>query len=284
MNRRSEFRWVLVLCAGLAWPLTHAGEVGIVVRTFAQDFPAVPGGSERTDGGRATAPPVASFLVNSAAGDSTALSQVDANALTGAAHARFLSVVSADRYLVGRNAFASGGFNMTGTIGIVGAALPGLATFTALLEGAYTFSNPTELSTVHLDYSFQVGASPDLHGVIDQSRTSGLFSVPFTWTQLVQAGDTIPFNLSFTGNASSLAGTTDLDVLNTFKITGIDLPAGLAFTPDAQGFLSQFAVPGVSPVPEPSSMLLLAIGMVAVGATKRRGIARSRNSELNHQS
>lgn len=275
MNRQGALGWVLALCAGMAWPLAHAGAVQIVVRTYAQDFPALPAGVERTDGGRATAPPVALFSVLSAAGDSTAFSQVDANGLTGAAHARFLSVVSADRYLVGRNAFASGGFNMTGNIGIVGAALPGLATFTALLEGAYTFSNPTELSTVHLDYSFQVGESPDLNGVIDGSRTSGLFSVPFTWTQLVEAGDTIPFTLFFTGNASSLAGTTDLDVLNTFKITGIDLPAGLTFTPDAQGFLSQFAAPDVSSVPEPSSMLLLGIGMLAVGAVKRRGVARA---------
>jgi hypothetical protein len=255
----------------MAWPLAHAGEVQIAVRTYAQDFPAVPAGAERTDGGRATAPPVALFSVVSAAGDSTALSQVDANGLTGAGHARFLSVVSADSYLVGRNAFASGGFSMTGNIGIVGAAMPGLATFTALLEGAYTFSNPTAFdSSVHLDYAFQVGASPELNGSIDRSRTSGLFSVPFTWTQLVQAGDTIPFSLYFNGNASSVAGTTELDVLNTFKITGIDLPAGLTFTPDAQGFLSQFAVAGVSPVPEPSSMLLLGIGMLALGATKRR--------------
>lgn len=276
MNRQGAFGWVLALCAGMAWPLVHAGEVQIAVRTYAQDSPALPAFDERTDGGRATVPPVASFSVLSVAGDSTAYSQVDVNGLTGAGHARFLSVVAADRYLVGRNAFASGGFNMTGNIGIVGAALPGLATFTALLEGAYTFSNPTAFdSSLHMDYSFQVGASPEFNGAIDRSRTSGLFSVPFTWTQLVQAGDTIPFILSFTGNASSVAGTTDLDVLNTFKITGIDLPAGLTFTPDAQGFLSQFAVPGVSPVPEPSSMLLLGIGMLAVGAMKRRGVARS---------
>lgn len=268
MNCQRATGWVWVAAAGLACSLAHAGEVQIAVRTYAQDYPAVPAGVEQMDGGRATTPPVASFSALSVAGDSIASAYVEANGLTGTARARFVSVVAADRYLVGRNAFASGGFNMSGEIGIVGPAAPAFATFTAVLEGGYTFSDPNAFeSSVHMAYSFLVGASPEFNGSMDWSRTSGLFSIPFTWTQLVQGGDVIAFNLYFNGNAGSVAGTTDFDVLNTFKITGIDLPAGFSYAPDAQGFLSQFAV---SAVPEPSTMLMLGIGLFAITALRRR--------------
>ncbi len=65
---------------------------------------------------------------------------------------------------------------------------------------------------------------------------------------------------------TSVVDKTEVIMLNTFKLTAIDLPDGYTFTPDASGFLSQFSTPAV---PEPSPAGLLALGLVALACRPR---------------
>ena len=66
-------------------------------------------------------------------------------------------------------------------------------------------------------------------------------------------------------------GVAELDALNTFKITTIDLPPGYSFRADSDGFLSKFgaAVP-ITPVPEPSTWGLFSAGIAALAWRRRR--------------
>jgi len=263
------------LAAGLALtaPLAHAAQVGGGVRTFALDYPHVLDSDEDTAGGNSNSPPVVSYAVDSLAGDSMAHAQISVDGYTGAMRAKFSAQVGATDYLAGRGATASGTAGLTGSIGILGSGSPVLATFGGVLEGAYS-ADPLSLnSSISLDYSFLVGASPDFRGRVDYSRATGTFSIPFTWTQTVQAGDRIDFLLYLHGSATAGFGLAELDALNTFEITTIDLPPGYSFTPDADGFLSQFdASAPTAPVPEPATAGLIGIGLIAIviAWTRRR--------------
>jgi hypothetical protein len=261
--------WSLAIALAAAAPLVQAAEASVGVRTYAQDAPALPAWDEDTASGRSSQPPAVSFAVNSIYGDSSASAQGAADARTGALKAKFSAMVAGDRELVGRGATANGALSLVGDINIVGAAPSGVATFNALLGGVYATRSDSFNSTIGVNYSFQVGTSPEFNGRLDYSRGAGTFSIPFTWTQTVHPGDVIGFSAFMRASVTAALGVADLDVLNTFKITGVDLPPGYSFTPDADGFLSQF---GVTPVPEPATAVLFAAGLLLVGWARRRDL------------
>ena len=94
----------------------------------------------------------------------------------------------------------------------------------------------------------------------------------------MQPGTNIAFDLYLRSTASAQFGVAELDALNTFKITTIDLPPGYSFRADSDGFLSKFgaAVP-ITPVPEPSTW----------GAVQRRhrgaGLAAAQDPSLTRK-
>ena len=96
---------------------------------------------------------------------------------------------------------------------------------------------------------------------------------------MVNPGDMMHFDLYLKTDVSAVAGLVDFDATNTFKITDITLPPGYSFTPDSNGFLSQFSAPPaiVNPgtqVPEPGTLVLMSLaGMLAV-VTRRHGSLR----------
>jgi hypothetical protein len=262
--------WKLMLAVGLAaaWSGAQAAEAAAGFTVFAQDYPALPNFSQIDGGGRSSAPPIVIDSKTATVGNSSAHVEVDINGLTGTLRSRFSATVAADRFYPGRNAAASGSMALSGGIDLVGTA-PGMATFSAVLEGSYNifggdFSSGDEIRS---NYTFRVGDSPEFQGNLFYNCCStGTFSVPFTWTQLVEDGDRIDFNLFLRTVATAGAGSTEFDAGNTFKITAIDLPTGFTFRPDGQGFLSEFG----SPVPEPSSGLLAGLGLLVLTLTRFR--------------
>jgi hypothetical protein len=261
--------WSLALALAAAAPLARAGEAEVSVRTYAQDAPTFPAWDEDTASGQSKQPPAVSFAVNSIYGDSSASAQAAADGLTGALKAKFSAMVAGDGEVVGRSATATGALSLQGNINIVGGAPMGVATFNALLGGVYTTRPDSFNSTIGVNYSFQVGTSPEFNGRLDYSRSAGTFSIPFTWTQTVHPGDVIGFSTFMRASVTAALSVAELDVLNTFKITGIDLSPGYSFTPDADGFLSQFVT---SPVPEPATAALFAAGLLLVGWARRRSL------------
>lgn len=262
----------LSACLSVAAPLlAHAADAGGSVRTVALDVGFGPLTDEHTAGGNSKSPPVASQAASSQYGASMATAAVSVDGYTGAARAKFSADVAAISYIAGRGANASGALSLTGSIGIVGSGSPGVATFSAVLDGIYTADPLSFNSILSLDYAFQVGSSPEFNGRLDHSRTTGTFAIPFTWTQMVQAGDQIDFSIYLHGSATAGFGLAELDALNTFKITAIDLPPGYSFTPDADGFLSQFsATTATPPVPEPATFALCGMGLIAIALARRR--------------
>jgi PEP-CTERM motif len=291
MNRFSHPRrrlgWLLALAFGSVaiTPPTQAGEAQVSVRAFAQDS-SVNALGEQSVGTPASFHPLATATATYAAGLSTAFVHADANAYTGAMHANYLATVGADRYVVGRNAFASGVGSITGSITLSDGYPPGLATFSAILEGAYNFSNSIfkYQNTMSMEFSAFVSDGPERSGHLDFDpfTTAGLFSVPMTWTQMVHPGDRIDMYFYMSARVSGVVDTSTLDVSNTFKLTTIDLPPGYTYTPDADGFLSQFQnssePPPLTPVPEPATTGLIgAVGLLGVAFTRfrRRGARAS---------
>jgi len=292
MNTLSTPAAICVLALGLSAVSQsgHAAEAQVGVRTFASDVPSGVPFIVNTDGSPATGFAVASRSVTAVAGDSSSSAQASADALSGAVREKLDANVAASKFIIGRNAGGSSSASMRGSINLVGPAAPGLATFTASLDGSYDISTPAPFNypsadnSVAMFYTFQVGDSPQFNN--NQASyffccSPGTFSIPFSWTQLVNAGDSILFDLYLRTDVSAVAGFSNFDASNTFKITGIDLPPGYSFTPDSDGFLSQFGSQTPTPsVPEPESALLLGLGLVLMAATQRRQWTGARRTHV----
>jgi len=266
----------LGLCA--MSPFGHAALAQVGVRTFASDTPSGIDFTVNTAGSPATGFAVASRSVSAVAGNASSYSQASADAHGGVMREKLGAEVAASRYVIGRYGGGSSTAAMSGSINLVGPAAPGLATFTAVLEGSYNiftpapFDYPSLDNSVSMNYTFRVGDSPEFHSAGDVRYfccTPGTFSIPFSWTQMVSAGDSILFSLYLDVDVLNVAGLTEFDASNTFKITGVDLPSGYSFTSDADGFLSEFGAP-LSSVPEPASWWLVGLGLTAITATRRR--------------
>ena len=290
------------LCTASTW--VTAGIVQTGVRAFAQDIPSGVLFIANTDGSLACCLTTASRTVTAVAGDATATSLAQADSLNGTLKQKVSASVAASRYVVGRNSGGSSAATMEGSINLIG-PVPGLATFMGVLDGTYNIVTPAPFNfpdlnnSIRMQHRFSVGsrtanspAAPPFQG--DQYFSccgTGTFSIPFTWTQLVNPGDQIYFSLSLLSSVQAVAGLVDFDATNTFKITGIGLPPGYSFTSDATGFLSQFGAPtvpvdpGTPPVgqvPEPGTLLLIGLaGMLAV-ATRRPGSAKHGAGRAQH--
>ena len=267
-----------------------AGIVNVGVRAYAGDFPAGFSYVVNTDGSLACCLTTASSTVAATAGSATATSMAAANSLNGTLQQKVSASVAANRYVVGRNSGGSASANMRGSINLAG-PVPGLATFMAVLEGTYDIVTPAPFNfqslanSIRIQHIFYVGsrtaetpAAPPFRG--DQyffCCGTGSFSIPFTWTQLVNPGDQIDFNLFLNTDVATVAGIVDFDATNTFKITDISLPPGYTFTSDATGFLSQFGAPPVvinpgTQVPEPGTLLLIGLAGVLAVVARRPGL------------
>lgn len=271
--------YLLALGLGVLAHVAHAADAGASVRAFATDTPA---GFEFTDHS-ASGPSSGTAVVRSVtsvAGNASSSAQVAVDPLSGTVREKLNGEVAASKFIIGRAAGATSVAFMRGGIDLVGPALPGLATFTAVLEGSYDISTPSPFdypsinNSVALDYMFQVGDSPAFNNTSKLYYfccSPGTFSIPFTWTQMVSAGDFILFDFYLRADLLTVAGLAQFDASHTFKVTGVDLPEGYSFTSDSDGFLSKSgATPPVSSVPEPESSLLLALGLILMAATRWR--------------
>lgn len=194
--------WVCVLALGLSAfsHLGHAALAQVGVRAFASDQPS---GIEFTDnsaGSPATGFAVASRSVTTAAGNSSSYAQASANGLSGVVREKLGADVAASQYIIGRNAGASSGASMSGSINLVGPALPGLATFTAVLEGSYDVSTPARFN-----FPSQFDALPPVSSVPEPESSLllglGLILMAATWwRKLIGAGLSIT-RLRNTANA-----------------------------------------------------------------------------------
>jgi len=262
--------WLLALAfssTALA-PLMHAGEAQVAVRVYAQDSSINASGSQSVST-PASFHPVANATAMYTAGLARGYGYVDASTYTGAIHADFQAAVDDTRFVIGRGANTSGSGSMTGSITLSAGHPPGLATFSAVLEGSYNFSNSifNFNNSISLDYAASVGDGPERSGNLSfrdvPATTAGLFSVPLTWTQMVHPGDRIDMSFYLHASVTSGVDAVELNALNTFKLTAIDLPEGYTYTPDAEGFLSQFQQPTTEPpvtstaVPEPATGMLM---------------------------
>lgn len=274
------------LCAASTW--VTAGIVQTGVRVFAADVPSGVQFMENTDGSLACCLTTATSSANVVAGNATATALAQGDSLNGTLKEKISASVAASRFVIGRNSGGTAGANMEGSINLAG-PLPGLATFAGVLQGSYNILTPAPFNfqsldnSVRIQYSFSVGsrtdnspARPPFQG--DQYFLccgAGAFSIPLSWTQMVNPGDVIHFSLGLQTDVSVVAGLVDFDATNTFKITGIGLPPGYSFTSDATGFLSQFGgpvdPPPVGQLPEPGSLLLAGLAGRMAAATWRWG-------------
>lgn len=270
MPWKNNSRYILIagLCTSL--PVVHAAEAQVGVSAFASDTLSGAPFVRNSDGSPASGATTASRTVTTIAGNSSSHAEAEADALSGFVKGKLSADVLADRFVIGRNAGANGGATIGGSINLIG-AVAGPATFTALLEGSYSvvtpapFDFPSIDNRVEFDYNFIVGDSPLFTDeLLFLCCGAGTFSIPFTWTQVVDPGDTIAFSLYLNASLFSVAGSVEFDASNTFKITGVELPPGFTFTSDAEGFLSQFGSP--TPVPSPAAIWFFgsAIGIAAM--------------------
>ena len=274
-----------------------AGIVQVGVRAFAGDTPSGVPYIINTDGSLACCLTTASHAASAVAGNAAASAMAQADALNGTLKEKLSASVAASQYAVGRNSGGSASGNMQGSINLAG-PLPGMATFGGVLEGTYNIVTPAPFNfqsldnSVRIQYSFYVGNSffnspalPPFQG--DQyffCCGAGTFSIPFTWTQLVNPGDQIDFNLYLKTDVSAVAGLVDFDATNTFKITNIDLPTGYSFTSDATGFLSQFGATPVAQVDEPQTLLLIGLGGLLAATARRRNARQAAVASIKQRS
>ena len=266
---RRGLAWLMAFAFGSTAfaPLIRAGEAQVAVAVYAQDSSINASGSQSVST-PASFHPVANATAMYTAGLARGYGYVDASTYTGAIHADFQAAVDDTRFVIGRGANTSGSGSMTGSITLSAGSPPGLATFSAVLDGSYDVSNSIYNfnNSISLDYAASVGDGPERNGTLTfraPFTTAGLFSVPLTWTQMVHPGDRIDMYFYLHASVTSGVDAVELNVLNTFKFTAIDLPEGYTYTPDAQGFLSQFQQPTTEPpvtstaVPEPATGMLM---------------------------
>jgi PEP-CTERM motif len=268
MSRRKLLSVVAVsLCACTSSAYAATAQVG--VNTFASDLPSSVEYTKDSAGSPASGETFATRSVTTTAGNSTAFANAEADARKGTLKATVGASVAASSFVIGRNSGSNASAAMDGAISLVGPATPGPATFTAVLEGTYSVAGQDILDNrALLHYEFTVGNSPQMNGDPEYPCCgAGAFSIPFTWTQTVNPGDSITFTLYLKSQAFAVAGTSGLDISNTFKITGITLPTGYSYNSDAQGFLSEFSL---APVPEPETYALMLAGLGILGAVIRR--------------
>jgi hypothetical protein len=261
-------------------PTADAATAQVGVSAFAADSPSGVPFLKNQNGSLATGFSFASRTVDAIAGKSSSHADAEADALNGTLRAKVSAEVAADRFVIGRNSGSTAVASMSGAITLAGPALPGLATFSAILEGKYSVLTPAPFNFQSIDnhvevtYALHLGSSPEFNdNLFFFCCGPGNFVIPFSWTQPVNSGDIISFSLFLDVRAFTVAGGADLDLSNTFKITGVDLPAGLGFTPDSPGFLAQFEP--VTTVPVPAAIWLFGSALSGLVCATRR--ERSRN-------
>jgi hypothetical protein len=243
--------------------------VGALVSATAIDAPGqfgfVQDSDSRIAGPVQGMPPVLSLGAMATSGVVMANAGVQTNAYTGQIKGSAVSMVGADVPAAGRGGSARFSGSMMGSITLGSAGMPGMATFSAVVEGAYNFgTSPSRFSnTAYIESNGVVG--DQYRGVnrvdFDPFTGAGLFSFPLTWTLAVQPGQRIDMSFYVLAGLASVVDKTEVNMLNTFKLTAIDLPDGYTYTSDASDFLSQFST---AAVPEPSPAGLFALGLVAL--------------------
>ena len=257
----------IVLLVGAAAGPASAAEVQVSVAATAIDPPN--GFVANTAGGTAGpvqgTQPVVSFGTSATSGIVSSSAGMQADAYTGQIRGNVLSTVGSLAPAGASGGSATSIASMNGSITLGSAGLPGMATFSAVVEGSYDFGSSAS--------RFMNSAFIEANGVIgdvyrgfdrfnfDPFTGAGFFSFPLTWAVPVQPGQRLDMSFYVRMGVISAVGATDIDMLNSFKLTSLNLPGGYTYTPDAQGFLSQFT-PSV--VPEPASGLLLIAGLLTL--------------------
>lgn len=258
---------LLVAAAGSA----AAADVQVLAAVTALD-PAV-GFVDGSAGGMAGpvqgTPPLSAAGITRGSGIVISSARVAADAYTGRINGQVVVSVGSQTPMSVGGGSATSSASMGGSITLAGAA-PGMATFSGVVEGAYNFGN-APARFFNTGYVEANGAIGDSYSGLERQNFdpfsgAGLFSFPLTWTLAVQPGQTLQMQFYLRMQVTSQVGISEIDLLNTFKLTDITLPPGYTYTPDAQGFLSQFTP---SAVPEPATSALMLAG-VAVLAWRRR--------------